>query len=693
MNDKVTPRHLDRTAVVYVRQSSPTQVLRNTESQRLQYAMKQRVSSLGWNDVVVIDEDLGRSAASVTGRTGFQRMVAQVCLGKVGAVAAREVSRFARNNHDWHQLIEMCSLVDTLLIDHETVYDPRHPNDRLLLGLKGTMSEYELDLLRQRSLEARRAKAKRGELVIVVPVGFIKTPDQRVEVDPDLRVQNAIRLVFEKFFELGSARQTMMWFVEAGVRLPGRRWAADRWETWWRRPAYRTVANILTNPTYAGAYAYGRTEVRSQICNGVQKKSSVRKPLQRWSVLLQDHHAGYISWEQFERIQRMLEDNVSHFSQARRGAAKQGPALLAGLLRCRRCGRKLMVAYTGNHAAVPRYCCVRGRLDKGDETCISFGGVTVDDAVSREVLRVLQPAAIDAAVLAVTEQNRKNDDLLNALLLEVKAARYAADRARKQYDAVDPDNRLVAEELERRWNDALEKAQEAAARLEQEQGLTERNVPAEPKTLDGLAGELERAWHDAETDIRLKKRILRTLIHEIIVDVDLDASEVELIVHWQGGIHTTLRVTRRRRGHSRMHTSASTVDAIRTLACICTDEVIASVLNRNGLHTGRGNRWTRERVTSARSKRGIPKHSTEKQQTDGWMNLTQAAAYLGTTTTTVRKAVEAGRIPALHPLAHGPWLLRRDDLDVAKESKAIKKSESGPSAPHPAQLPLVIPRT
>jgi DNA invertase Pin-like site-specific DNA recombinase len=341
VSERLQERHTRRTGIVYVRQSSQHQVLHNQESKRLQYAMKQRLHSLGWREVEVIDEDLGRSATSTVGRTGFQRMVAEVCLGKVGAIAAREVSRFARNNRDWHQLIEICSLVDTLLIDHDSIYDPRRANDRLLLGLKGSMSEYELDLLRQRSLEARWAKAARGELVISAPVGFLKTSDQRLEVDPDRRVQRAIRTVFEKFSELGSARQVLMWFLEHGLELPTTRFGVNGWETWWRRPAYRSVVRVLNDPTYAGAYAYGRTTVVSEVRDGVLVKKRVRKPMDEWRVLIPDHHEGYISWEEFERIQRMLAANSSNFASNKPGAAKKGPALLNGLLRCRRCGRKL----------------------------------------------------------------------------------------------------------------------------------------------------------------------------------------------------------------------------------------------------------------------------------------------------------------------------------------------------------------
>jgi DNA invertase Pin-like site-specific DNA recombinase len=353
---------LQRPAIVYVRQSSQRQLVHNTESARLQYAMAERVRALGWNEIEIVDDDQGRSAATTSGRTGFQRMVAEVALGKVGAVAAIEVSRFARNNRDWHQLIEMCGMVDTLLIDHDAIYDPRRPNDRLLLGLKGSMSEYEIDLLRQRSLEARWAKARRGELVIQAPVGFLKTSDQRLEKDPDLRVQRAIEMVFAKFFELGSARQTAPWFVEHGVELPARRHGPAGLETWWRRPAYRTVIAILEEPTYAGTYAYGRTTSRKQIIDGVLRKTIARKPLDEWTVLIPEHHDGYISWEKFLRLRKMLDDNcVGVQGVSRPGAPKRGPALLSGILRCRRCGRKMVVGYSGRDATVPRYQCYRGR--------------------------------------------------------------------------------------------------------------------------------------------------------------------------------------------------------------------------------------------------------------------------------------------------------------------------------------------
>jgi DNA invertase Pin-like site-specific DNA recombinase len=303
MSDKIQPQHLARKAVLYVRQSSAFQVVHNPESQKLQYAMQHRLRDLGFTDIEVIDEDLGRSAAGTQARSGFERMVAEVCLGRVGAVAAREVSRFARNSREWQQLVEVCRVVDTVLIDQETVYAPRASNDRLLLGLKGSLNEYELDLLRQRSLEARRAMAKRGELIVIAPVGFRKTEDHRLEKDPDRRVQEAIRLVFDQFERIGSVRQTLLWFHEHGLELPA---LAPRGEVRWKRPIYGTIYQLLTNPAYGGAYAYGKSERGARFEGGVERKNDRRKPRDQWLALIPGTHEGYVDWERYERIQRAI---------------------------------------------------------------------------------------------------------------------------------------------------------------------------------------------------------------------------------------------------------------------------------------------------------------------------------------------------------------------------------------------------
>jgi len=475
MNDKIKPQHLAHKAILYIRQSSAYQVAHNLESQNLQYAMQERLHRLGWTEIEVVDEDLGRSASGAVARAGFERMVAEVCLGKVGAVAAREVSRFARNSREWQQLVEVCRVVDTVLIDQEAVYLPRQGKDRLLLGLKGSLNEYELDLLRQRSLEARQAKAKRGELLVAAPRGYLKTDEHRLEKDPDQRVRQAVLMVFRKVMEFGSVRQTLLWFLEYGLQLPAQ---ASSGEICCKRPTYGAMYRTLTNPTYGGAYAYGKSQAITHYTDGEQRQGQRRKPRSEWSALIPNAHEGYIGWDQFKQIRKTIAANLRIEEQT--GAAQHGPALLAGLLRCRRCGRKLSVRYTGQQHNALCYACCRGWLDNGEPRCIAFGGMVVDEALSREVLRVVQPAAIEAAVLANEDQARKRDEVLEALQRDLEAAHYAARRAQKQFDAADPDNRLVAGELERRWNLTLERVSEI------EQRITQHGCPPDAPPIEKL---------------------------------------------------------------------------------------------------------------------------------------------------------------------------------------------------------------
>lgn len=691
MSDKIQSQHLARKAVLYVRQSSAFQVLHNQESQKLQYAMQARLRDLGFTNIEVIDEDLGRSAAGTQARSGFERMVAEVCLGRVGAVAAREVSRFARNSREWQQLVEVCRVVDTVLIDQETVYAPRASNDRLLLGLKGSLNEYELDLLRQRSLEARRAMAKRGELIVTAPVGFKKTEDHRLEKDPDRRVQEAIGLVFDQFERIGSVRQTLLWFHEHGLELPC---VTARGEVRWKRPIYGTVYQLLTNPAYGGAYAYGKSEHGTRYEAGVERTNARRKPRDQWLAFIPGTHEGYVDWERYERIQRAIRGNL-HFASRSLTAAREGQALLAGLLRCRRCASKLTVHYTGQQHDVARYVCHRAWLDKGQPRCISFGGSRVDPAVAAAVLSVVQPAAIEAAIVAYREQTSQKDEVRAALERDLQAARYAASRAQRQYDAADPENRLVTDELERRWNQALARVHEI------EQRVAERDQkPSEPPPVladfTALAERLETLWEHPETDPRLKKRIVRSLIHEIVVDLDAATSEVVLVVHWIGGVHTGLRVPRRRRGQNSTHTAPETLDAVRALARICSDAMIANVLNRNGRLTGRGNLWSCERVTALRSYHSIPVCGEASQAAEGWMNLTEAAKLVGVSARTLRLAVERGELHAEHPLPDGPWIFQREQL-TTEAARAVAERASHrsrrPAVPTEGQATLDLSTT
>lgn len=460
---KLTPEHLMRRAVVYVRQSPLEQVRFHRESQRLQYELAERARAMGFREVEVIDEDLGRSGTSAVGRPGFQRLVAAVCLREVGAVFSLEASRLARNNRDWYHLVDLCGLTGTLLVDLDGVYDPRLLNDRLLLGLKGTMSEFELALFRQRAFAALQAMAERGELLTTVPVGYVRTADNRCEKDPDRRVQHAIALVFTKFQEYGSIRQVLLWFRQERLPLPRKRFGPEGWTTEWVLPVYHTLHHILTNPTYAGAYAFGRTATHTQVGLGdAVKQRGRRLRVEEWAVLIRDHHEEYISWETFQRNQAMIEQNAARYGARVRGPAREGSSLLAGLLRCGRCGRKLQVTYSGTRGNVPRYHCRGAAINHGTDWCISFGGLAVDRCMEQEILRVLEPTALEAARRAEAHQEAARKARRQALELALQQAEYEAQRVQRQYDAVEPENRLVAAELERRWNEAL--ARSCAAR-------------------------------------------------------------------------------------------------------------------------------------------------------------------------------------------------------------------------------------
>lgn len=544
---KITPDHLARNAVVYVRQSTAFQVAQNLESQRRQYGLVQRAQQLGWADVEVIDDDLGKSGAGGR-RPGFEKLLAAICEGRVGAVLSLEASRLARNGRDWHTLLEFCGLVGTLIIDEDGVYNAASPNDRLLLGMKGTMSEMELSVFRQRSIEAMKQKARRGELFLTVAVGFVKAGGDHVEKDPDRRVQEAIALVFRKFAELQTIRQVLVWCRQENILLPSlvqERAAVER--IIWRLPVYPTVHHILTNPVYAGAYAFGRRTARVTIDNGRKRVvRSMQRDRRSWEVLICDHHEGYISWAEFERNQQLIADNANGKRFMSRGAVRPGEALLPGLFRCARCGKKLHVRYGQTY----RYECVGAFNQLAAARCITFGGMRVDRVIAKEVLDRLQPVGVEAALAVIDARNQRRSEKRRQLELALQQARYEAARAQRQYDVADPENCLVAGELERRWNERLV----AVRNLEAEIGCLDADkepilTDAERERLMALGRDLVQAWESPGATSETRKKIIRTVISEIIVDIIGDS--LALIIHWQGGDHTRLTVKKNRPGQTR----------------------------------------------------------------------------------------------------------------------------------------------
>jgi DNA invertase Pin-like site-specific DNA recombinase len=683
--NKITADHLARRACVYIRQSTPDQVQHNLESQRRQYGLVDRARALGWQDIEVIDQDLGISGSGAH-RPGFERLLRALCDEQVGAVFSIEASRLARNGRDWHTLLEICSVVGALLIDAEALYDPRLTNDRLLLGMKGTISEMEVASFRERAQAALLQKAQRGALIRRVPIGYVKAPDDRIEKDPDARVGSSLDLIFRKFAELGSVRQVYFWLDRQHIQLPVVRGPEEVREIVWQPARRHAVLSVLKNPIYAGAYAYGRSRTVVRLEDGQKRvRRQVQPRREDWAVLILDHHESYIDWDVYQSNQTMIADNDNARGDAVRGSVKHGEALLAGLLRCGHCGAKLLAQYPG--PSVIRYQCSGYLLNRDHACCVMFGGLRADRLVSEQLMQSLAPFATEAAIEAIESLQGASDERIQQKALALEHARYEVTRARRQYDAVDPTNRLVAAELERRWNQALAtEAQLEAELMKLQQGREQPLTDTQKRELLSFARDLPKLWDDPQSLPEHKKRLLRIALREIIATCE--GETIRLILHWQGGDHTQVEFQKIRTGRHRYVTSDDLVEIVRILARIEPDTRIASILNRNQRRTAHGQSWTAKRICSLRNNHAIPVYHEGERQARGEMSVSEVADALGVTPTTVLRLIRLNQLPASQACMSAPWIPRTADVE---RCVAERNHPETPPMVDSAQLTLEIP--
>ncbi len=670
MNDlaKIGPSHLCRAAYVYLRQSTAAQVEHNRESTQRQYALAARATALGWpaHQVVVIDEDLGLSGSGVVERGGFARLTAEVALRHVGIVLGLEVSRLARNNADWYRLLDLCGLTDTLIGDADGIYHPAMFNDRLLLGLKGTMSEAELHVLRARLLGGIRNKAARGELRRGLPVGFVwGEQDGEVRLHPDEAVCSAISTVFARFAELGSVRRVWLWLRTEGLSFPmqSRYGSGVRWVD----PSYIAVYHVLTNPVYAGAYAYGKSRHEVILdATGARKKRVRKLPRAQWSVLLPDHHQGFIDWSTYESNRARITANTHpRPHQSGGGAVREGSALLQGLAVCGHCGRKLRTHYTGRTASAGYHCAGKSIVNGRGIYCLNVGAVQIDAAAARAVLAALAPLGAEAALAAAERIEADHDGALAQWRLAVERASYEAQRAERRYRAVDPDNRLVARGIEAEWESCLRVLDKAKAELARNEQLRPRTLSAHERIrVLALGADLLKAWQAPTTTTRDKKELLRALIEEVIITVHKDERRAHLTLRWRGGALTEIDLDLPRHRPATVRTDEDTVALVRRLAAHYPDAVIAGILNRQERTTAYGHRFTANHVGNLRRHWSIPRFEPPDTPSDGrLLTIKQTADALGVAASTVHRWLNDGIIAGEQLTPGAPWRIRlTDDL-------------------------------
>lgn len=627
-HQKVKASHLKRNAYLYVRQSTLRQVLENTESTQRQYALRQHAVSLGWplDRVVVIDTDLGQSGASAADRAGFQRLVTEVSLGRAGIVLGLEVSRLARNSMDWHRLLEICALSDTLILDEDGVYDPAHFNDRLLLGLKGTMSEAELHMLRARLQGGIRNKARRGELFVRPPMGFVYTAEGRLVIDPDQQVQQSVRLLFETFRRTGSAMATVKHFAGQELQFPRRvHTGPNKGDVVWAGLEHSRVLRILHNPRYTGAFVYGRTHTRRTL-EGDWVIQQV--PREEWEVLIRQAHAGYIDWDEYEQNQRRLHGNCQAYGADRRQSPpREGPALLQGLLICGRCGKRMTVRYHSRHGRlVPDYLCQREGIEHGEPICQHIPGTGIDEKVGDMLIEALTPVTIDVALAVQQELQTRLDEADRLRQQQVERARYEAELARRRYLRVDPDNRLVADSLEADWNGKLKLLTEAQEACERQRTEDRKLIDDQQRAaILALATTFPQLWRDPTTPDREKKRMIRLLLEDVTL---LRDDHLKLHVRFKGGAHRSIQLPLPQCSWEQRQTSPEVVAAIDRLLDHHPYPEIAAQLNEQGLQSGEGKPFTARIVARLqRSYQLTPRY--DRLRKVGMLTVKEIAEVLG----------------------------------------------------------------
>jgi len=673
-HQKITPDHLARKAVVYLRQSSLQQVKQNQQSQRLQYALVDRAKAFGFHQIEVIDCDLGASAApGAQQREGFKQLLASVAMGDVGIVLSRELSRLSRTDKDWCHLLELCQLFNTLIADADNLYDLDLLDDQLVLGIKGTLSVVELKVLKLRLLQGMEEKAKRGELVRTLAPGYVCDPVGNIVKDPNLRVQEAIEWVFKKFPELGSIRQTYRWFHEENIELPVNKAVAGRFQLAWKLPSQSVVSDVLDNPLYAGAYVYGRRPTQVVVKEGqaVKRQGAVRPPEQT-KVFIQDHHPSYISWTEYQRNQQTMRSNGGNFAQDESlTAVRAGHGLLTGLLRCARCGRKLHIRYWGKRGTAARYLC-DGDFPTGGHYCLGFGGASVDKRVSEEILNAISPLGVAASVAAIEQLSDKGSDRRAALTRQLQQCEYEAQRAFDQYNQVDPSNRLVADVLEQRWNAKLEAVDKVKTELGADAAIPQSLSPAEKQAVIELGENFAVVWDNPACPTVLKKKIARTLINEILVDLDDEIQQLHFIIHWHGGCHTPFAMSKPLSGAVVHKTALEDRELIARMALRYGDDEIARVLSKLGRRTGKGNRWTQSRVAYVRKKYAIAAPDKDKLDSS-ILTLGQATQYCGVSDTTLMRLIKEKILAVEQVAPYAPLEIKRTDLESEPVASILKR--------------------